>query len=75
MDTGVIQVNCIQNQVNASVDNELQHEHIAEDVESMESVESSDSKAIESLKAKIAALEKANQQIYDFAASLIIDRS
>ncbi|VDK73049.1 unnamed protein product [Litomosoides sigmodontis] len=65
----------MEDQVNASIDNEPYYEHIAKDVKSVESVESSDSKAIESLKAKIAALEKANQQIYDFAASLIIDRS
>lgn len=68
-------LNCLQIQVNASSDNEPQSEYIIEGIKSMEGTESSGSKTVESLKAKIATLEKANQQIYDFAASLIIDRS
>ncbi|CAG9539200.1 unnamed protein product [Cercopithifilaria johnstoni] len=65
----------VKAQVNMSTDDEPHCEYIVEDVKSMEGVESSYSKTIQSLRAKIAALEKANQQIYDFAASLIIDRS
>ncbi|EFO28401.1 hypothetical protein LOAG_00090 [Loa loa] len=65
----------VEIQVNASTDDELHSEYITEDLKSAEGVETSDSKIIESLKAKLAMLEKANQEIYDFAASLIIDRS
>ncbi|VDK61860.1 unnamed protein product [Onchocerca ochengi] len=65
----------VEIQVNAPTDEEPQTEHIIEDVKSPKNEESSDSKTIKLLKAKIAALEEANQQIYDFAASLIIDRS
>ncbi|KAM3721226.1 Pre-rRNA-processing protein [Dirofilaria immitis] len=64
----------IEIQANAPTDNEPQIKCINQDVQSAENGNSSDSKT-ELLKAKIAALEKANQQIYDFAASLIIDRS
>lgn len=33
------------------------------------------SETAEVLKVKVAALEKANQQIYEFAASMLINRS
>uniref|UniRef100_A0A158Q8C4 WD_REPEATS_REGION domain-containing protein n=1 Tax=Elaeophora elaphi TaxID=1147741 RepID=A0A158Q8C4_9BILA len=62
-------------QDNASTDNESHSEYVPEDAKSMEGVETSDSRTTEFLRAKIAELEKANQQIYNFAASLIIDRS
>ncbi|KAL3998272.1 WD domain G-beta repeat family protein [Acanthocheilonema viteae] len=65
----------VEIRVNASTDNEQHCEYIAEDVKAMEGVETLDPKTVESLEAKITALEKINQQIYDFAASLIIDHN
>uniref|UniRef100_A0A183DLU5 FGFR1 oncogene partner 2 n=1 Tax=Gongylonema pulchrum TaxID=637853 RepID=A0A183DLU5_9BILA len=60
-----------------SVDNEQHGSSAAgmDDGFSTELDHSSDSETVEALKMKVAALEKANQQIYEFAASLIIDRS
>ncbi|VIO96576.1 Uncharacterized protein BM_BM5442 [Brugia malayi] len=61
--------------VNTSNDDEPYSEYTTEDLKLAEGVENSDSKTIEGLKMKIATLEKINQQIYDFAASLIINRN
>lgn len=58
-----------------STNDEPHNECNTEDLNPTEVMDSSVSKIIETLKAKIATLEKANQQIYDFAASLIINGS
>ncbi|VDN03248.1 unnamed protein product [Thelazia callipaeda] len=62
-----IRPNTVQHAVVSNTSNTI------EDIE-LKIDESSDNVTIEALKSKVAALEKANQEIYDFAASMIIGR-